>query len=187
VIRCPGRLVAIVVLLGCASDDGRGRVAGRPTVAPVESAPPMVDSATPPLLLELAVTETGERYRVAEDGRYLVTGPDGVERETAPMSRSEQGTRRLTPRALGRLREAIAKVGFSALPDTVPGIATLPAGMRPTGGGQLHPRTFVFTVHAGAPKSVAVLADGRLARSFGALAPLWRALDDEALGGWRNE
>jgi hypothetical protein len=34
---------------------------------------------------------------------------------------------------------------------------------------------------------VAVEADARLEPSFGALGPLWKALDEEVLGGWRQE
>ena len=148
----------------------------------------MADTAAVHPVIELAVKETGERYRIADDGRYLVTGPDGVEHETSPMSKTDRGTRRLTPRALARIRHAIAAIGFSALPDTVPGIATLPAGARPTSGGPFQARSFVFTVVSGTgPKSVAVSADARVTRSFGVLAPLWRALDEEALGGWQNE
>lgn len=147
----------------------------------------MTDTDSVRLLIELAVKETGQRYRIADDGRFLVTGPDGVERETPPRSKIDRGTPRLTARALARLRQAIAKVGFSALPDTVPGIASLPAGIRPTGSGQFTPRTFVFTVPSDGPRSVAVQADARMARSFGALAPVWRVLDEEALGGWQNE
>ena len=74
------------------------------------------------------------------------------------------------------------------MPDTVPGIATLPAGARPTGSGQFQAKSFVFTVAGGTgPKSVAVSADARITGSFGVLAPLWQALDEEALGGWQNE
>ncbi len=144
----------------------------------------MADATTPAALIELAVKETGERYRIMDDGRYLVTGPDGIERETTPMSKTDRGTPRLTRRALTRLRAAIAKVGFGTLPDTVPGLASIPAGIRPTGGGPAVARTFIFRV---GPKSVAVQASARLEPSFGRLSPLWKVLDEEALGGWAKE
>ncbi len=148
----------------------------------------MADTAAVHPVIELAVKETGERHRIADDGRYLLTGSDGVEHETPPMSKTDRGTRRLTPRALARLQQVLAEIGFSSLPDSVPGITTLPAGARPAGSGRFQARSFVFTVPGGAaPKSVTVSADARIAGSFGVLAPLWRVLDEEALGGWQNE
>jgi hypothetical protein len=174
-------LYSLAPLIACAHDGG----GARPDTASADRGGSMAEPVS--ALIELAVTETGERYRIADDGRYLVTGSDGVEHEQPPMSKIDRGTRRLTSRALARLRDAISQVGFSALPDSIPGIESLPAGARPTGSGRFTPRTFVFTVNEGAPKSVRVRADGRVAESFGTLAPLWQVLDEEALGGWRHE
>lgn len=177
-------LILLALLLSCSPASDQARRPARTNATSAEEGRPMADATTPAALIELAVKETGERYRIMDDGRYLVTGPDGIERETTPMSKTDRGTPRLTRRALTRLRAAIAKVGFGTLPDTVPGLASIPAGIRPTGGGPAVARTFIFRV---GPKSVAVQASARLEPSFGRLSPLWKVLDEEALGGWAKE
>ena len=146
----------------------------------------MADPSLPEgILLEFAVPSTAQRWRVAEDGRWLVTAPDGTEQERAPISREDMGANRLSPRALDRIRAALAQVGFASLPDSVRGSSGLAVGIRVADGDPLGRIRYLITARVGTVKRVSVEADARYAPSFGVLEPLFRVLDDEALGIWQ--
>lgn len=178
-------LPLLAVLLACA-----GPAPGRPAAQPPRTTEVTVHDVPPlpaGILLQLAVRETGEVYRVADDGRYLVSGPGGQEHEARPRSRRSPGADRLTPEALVRLRSALDAARLDTLPDSIPGASALGPDVLPV-GGRWTLRHYVFTARPGPiVRSVEVVADARLDESFGALAGLFRALDDEALGGWRLE
>jgi hypothetical protein len=140
-------------------------------------------------LLELYLPGTGERYRIEEDGRYLVTPPGGEEEQRPPLSRAERGRQTVSEAGLGRLRAALEQAGFFALPDRVPVNDCVPAGtVLRNSGREVSPQPVVFSAgRDGAVKTVEGLGDFAAPCTLGALEPVYRALDAEALGDWMKE
>ena len=106
-------LLMAAAVAGCGGDD-----------APDEPAEPRPVTTQAPALpedvfVQLAIPETGELYRIAEDGRFLVTNPGGDEQQQRPISRYEPGRETVSDRGLERLREALEKARFFSLPERI--------------------------------------------------------------------
>ena len=98
------------MLAGCGGDDEPAAREAFAGAARGDRVPALPDD----VLLQLFVPETEELYRVAEDGRYTSTsGPRSRARSTSP------GRDTVSPEGLSRLREALAKAGFFALPSRI--------------------------------------------------------------------
>jgi hypothetical protein len=141
------------------------------------------------VVLQLFVPASGELYRVTGDGRFLVTPPGGEEEQRAPRSKLERGRQTLSEAGLGRLREALERAGFFALPDRVPGADCVPAGqVLPNSGRPVEPRPLVISARRdGELKTVEGSGDFAAPCTLGPLEPVYRALDAEALGDWMKE
>ncbi len=185
------------LLLLCASESIACAAAPVPPPVPAISAPeaPPVEPsmpATPPIpadvLLQLWLPESGELYRIAQDGRFLVTAPAGLEAVTVPMSKTETGAQVVSATGLVRLGRALDSVGFFALPAEVKG--TMPAvDVRLASTGRpAKAVSLVFSARRdGEAVTVRVQADPGASVTMGPLGPLYDALDQEALGGWAHE
>ena len=139
-------------------------------------------------LLELLLPATGEHYRITADGRYLVTVPGREDQESPPISRYEKGQPKLSPAALDRLRASLNEVRFFSLPARLPSAEVSDDVRIPNSGDMIRPTTVVFRAHDGPRQAEVIIeADVRAPSTLGPLEPLYRTLDQEALGGWMNE
>lgn len=141
------------------------------------------------VLLQLYVPDTRELYRIADDGRFLVTPPGGSEQTEQPRSKYERGRQTLSPEGLDRLRKALDEVGFFSLPRQIEtGDCVSDGEVIRNSGRKVLKRTVVFSARDGAQEAT---VEGK--GDFGApctlaeLEPVYRALDLEALGDWQNE
>ena len=141
------------------------------------------------VLLQLYVPDTGELYRIADDGRFLVTPPGGSEQREQPRSKYEPGRQELSPDGLDRLRKALDEAGFFSLPGRIEtGDCVSDGVVIRNSGRKVLKRTVVFSARDG-EREATVEGKG----DFGApctlaeLEPVYRALDLEALGDWQNE
>lgn len=134
------------------------------------------------VLLQVFFRDSGLTWRVADDGRWLVTDPGGVEQERPPMSKPERGARRISAAGLSGLRAAVEAVRFASLPAQLTGLSS--ADVRRPNGRPVELCPMAFTVGA---HTVEVQGDPRVPASFGPLEPLYRRLDEEAIGGWAQE
>ena len=144
------------------------------------SAPALPDD----VVLQLYVPETGELYRVADDGRFLVG--DQVEQ---PRSKYEPGGQKISERGIERLREALEKARFFSLPERVEtGDCVTDDTVIRNSGRKVLRRTVVFSARDG-EKVATVEGKGDFAApcTLAELEPVYRALDLEALGDWQNE
>lgn len=172
-------LVLVSALAGCGGDEPLAP-ASTPAGPRAVSAPALPDG----VLLQLSVPETGELYRVAEDGTFTV----GEQREQ-PRSKFEPGRQTVSEQGLGRLRKALDSVGFFSLPAQIATGDCVPDNtvIRNSGRKVLR-RTVVVSARDG-EREATVEGKG----DFGApctlaeLEPIYRALDLEALGDWQNE
>jgi hypothetical protein len=141
------------------------------------------------VVLQLYVPASGELYRVAGDGRFLVTPPGGQEEQRPPRSKPERGRQTLSEQGLGRLRDALEQAGFFALPDHVPAGDCVPAGqLLPNSGRPVEPQPVLFAARRGDElKTVEGNGDFAAPCTFGPLEPVYRAFDVEALGDWMKE
>ena len=138
-------------------------------------------------LLELALPELGVVHLILADGRYLVGHSGNPSSPTQPVSRYEPGADRLSPRALERIRGALAGVGFEALPPEVPG-GPLPEGAVLPGDGVVEQLRVELTARVGDGEHVvAVQGHPGVPASLGPLEPLIRVLDEEVFGTWQQE
>jgi hypothetical protein len=168
-----GALALLIVLCGCGG--GTAAEAPRPM-----SAPALPDD----VVLQLYVPETGELYRVADDGRFLVG--DLAEQ---PRSKYEPGRERISERGIERLREALEKAHFFSLPPRVEtGDCVTDDTVIRNSGRKVLRRTVVFSARDG-EKVASVEGKGDFAApcTLAELEPVYRALDLEALGDWQNE
>ena len=175
-------LLALLLLVVALSAGCGGEPAERRSVS---AAPALPDG----VLLQLFVPDTGELYRIAEDGRFLVTSPGGDEQAEQPRSKYEPGRQTLSDRGLDRLRAALEKAGFFSLPERIEtGDCVSDDVVIRNSGRKVLRRTVVFSARDG--DEVATV-EGK--GDFGApctlaeLEPVYRALDLEALGDWQNE
>ena len=177
-------LLPILSLFACGSGTPE------PVSVPVVASNPPVEatmSPVPPLpdgiYLQFANQSTGWVYRVAEDGRFLVTPKGGSQAQQRPMSKLDPGPV-LSEQGMLRLRAAVESSGFFTLEDRVGGGDPVPAHAESEAVAQ----ELAFTVHgADGPKTVTVRGALAVAASLGPLEPLFTALDLEALGGWSDE
>jgi hypothetical protein len=150
-------------------------------------------SAHPPVpadvVVQLYVPGSGELYRVTDDGRFLVTPPGGEEEQRPPRSRIERGRQTLSTEGIERLRAALDHAGFFGLPERIGVNDCVPAGtVLPNSGRPVEPRPVVFAArHGDTVKTVEGVGDFGAPCTLGALEPVYRALDVEALGDWMKE
>ena len=178
-------LAALLVAAACARSSSPTEAAETPAhaEAPMQALPPLPED----VLLQLFNRHTGQTWRIALDGRYLVTPPGGVERQETPLSQLAPGQPVLPAGSLEHLREALRSAGFFSLPARLEG--TLPSGpvVLPSGRGPFTPQAWAFSARDGSrTATVEVTADPRVPSTLGALAPLYAALDQVALGDWRK-
>lgn len=181
-------LPALVLLLVAIAAPGCGD-AREPTESRAVSAPAQAPGLPEGMLLQLAIPETGELYRIADDGRFLVTAPGGDEQLEQPRSKFEPGRQTVSERGLDRLRAALDEAGFFSLPARIEtGDCVSDDVVIRNSGRKVLRRTVVFSARVGA-RTATVEGKG----DFGApctlaeLEPVYRALDLEALGDWQNE
>jgi hypothetical protein len=152
-----------------------------------------VSATSPPLpegvLLQMSVPETGELYRVAEDGRFLVTTPGGDEHVEQPRSKYERGAQAISARGLDRLRGALDKAGFFSLPERIEtGDCVSDDVVIRNSGRKVLRRTVVVSARDGdTVHTVEGKGDFGAPCTLAELEPVYRALDLEALGDWQNE
>jgi hypothetical protein len=141
------------------------------------------------VVVQLFVPDSGELYRITGDGRFLVTAPGGEEEQRPPLSRAERGRQTVSERGLERLRDALDGAGFFALPDRIDVNDCVPPGtVLRNSGRAVEPRPVVFSARRGGEvKSVEGCGDFGAPCTLGALEPVYRALDAEALGDWMKE
>jgi hypothetical protein len=169
-----GALALLIVLAGC------GGSAAEPAAV---SAPP-VPELPGDVVLQLYIPETGELYRVADDGRFLVG--DHAEQ---PRSKYEKGRDTISERGLQRLREALEEAHFFSLPPRVDtGDCVTDGTVIRNSGRKVLRRTVVFSAREG-ERVATVEGKGDFAApcTLAELEPVYRALDLEALGDWQNE
>lgn len=166
------------MLAGCGGEDGEPAA---PSAEPrAVSAPALPDG----VLLQLFVPETGELYRVAEDGRYTVN-----ERPEKPRSKYERGRDTVSDQGLERLRKALDEASFFTLPAKVEtGDCVTDGTVIRNSGRKVLRRTVIVSARDGS-RAATVEGKGDFAApcTLGALEPIYRALDLEALGDWQVE
>ncbi len=199
--RSPVRLALAAVWLagGCADEapaplaaPAADPVAAAPD-APAAAAPAETEAARPlpppPDLPHEAWLQVFDRegrilHRLMNDGRYLIQRGDAAPHAMAPLSRIEPGMKTVGPAARARIEAAMEAVAFHGQPETLAtsgadlATATPAAFPRQLAITARHPRT--HAVH-----TVLLEADLDEATSFGPLAPMWKALQDDVLGGWK--
>jgi hypothetical protein len=178
--------IALVLLAGAVSGCGAGGDApAEPRAVSAPAAPAMPGD----VVLQLYVPETGELYRVADDGRFLVTTPGGGEHAEQPRSKYEPGRQTVSADGLRRLREALEKAHFFSLPERIEtGDCVSDDVVIRNSGRKVLRRTVVFTAREG-DRVATVEGKGDFAApcTLAELEPVYRALDLEALGDWQNE
>ncbi|MFH1462775.1 MAG: hypothetical protein ABIO70_00100 [Pseudomonadota bacterium] len=139
------------------------------------------------VFIQLFNRSTGQTWRIAADGRYFVTEPSGSETQRMPESRAMSGHPLVVEAERIKVIQALDACDFFALPPRIEG--TLPetpprlfAGM-----GSFSPQVWAFSARQGERVAVVeVSSDPRVPSTLGPLAPLYKALDQVALGGWRR-
>lgn len=171
-------LLILLVLAGCGGDGGEPAA---PSAEPrAVSVPALPDG----VLLQLFVPETGELYRVAEDGRYTVN-----ERSEKPRSKYEPGRETVSDQGLSRLRKALDGAGFFSLPPKIEtGDCVTDDTVIRNSGRKVLRRTVVVSARDGS-RAATVEGRGDFAApcTLAELEPIYRALDLEALGDWQVE
>lgn len=175
-----------------------------PPAAPADPPPPW-DPATSPEAVATALAQApalpgaplvavcflsgGDCHIIDQDGTYRLRGPDGALVIERPRGKGRPPPSAEAPRlsapALARLRALIDAA--DAIPAAVP-LVQLPPGARLPSGAIPRPQVSVWTLGAGAgPRQLVAHVVPTVAETYGPLAPLYTALDEEALGGWMNE
>lgn len=177
-------LVGLLLLLlmlapaGCGSGEPPAPAEPREVSAPV-TAPALPDG----VLLQLYVPDTGELYRVAEDGVFTVG-----EKPEQSRSKFERGRQTVSEQGLTRLREALERAGFFSLPPKIEtGDCVSDDVVIRNSGRKVLRRTVVFSARNG-ERAASVEGKGDFAApcTLAELEPVYRALDLEALGDWQN-
>jgi hypothetical protein len=138
------------------------------------------------ILLQVFFRDTGDLWRVGEDGRWLVTRPGGAEEEKQPRSKRDRGASRISTAGLARIRAALDEAGFASLPQVVAG--GLPAGAVLPNGRTYRERPIAVTARvADGAHTVEVRGDPAAPSTLGPLAGIYRQLDEEAVGDWMKE
>lgn len=167
-----------------ATDAPVAGAAEAPAVTPVAGATPALPDDA---LIQIWQPESGQLYRIAADGRYLVTPPGGAEAQATPKSKDEAGAQVVSAAGLARLDAALTSVDFFSLPVQVPGTIRVAEMMLAASGKTATPSTVVISARRdGKVVTVKVVGDPTVIGSLGTLAPVYAAFDREALGGWTN-
>ena len=140
-------------------------------------------------LVAVCYLSGGDCHIIDQDGTYRLRAPDGAVQVERPRGKGRPAPAAEDPRlsapALARLRALIDAA--DAIPAAVP-LVGLPPGARLPGGAAPRPDVSVWTLGATAgPRQLVAHVIPTVAETYGPLAPLYAALDDEALGGWMNE
>jgi hypothetical protein len=189
-------LMALSCMDGGADRAGRavGAVAGRATTAVIAALPPPMTDAealqrAPALpedvMIQLMWAENGLMYRIATDGRFLLTLAGSVEKQERPRSRAHMGVELVPEPSRDRLLKVIASL--PTLPPVLPRMNV--EGMFEPNHRvplRLEPAVWSFR-RGGIEERVLVWADSANSSTFGVLKPLYVALDEAAIGGWANE
>ena len=168
-----------LVLAGC-GDDAGGEPAPAPEPPAVSAAPALPDG----VLLQLFVPETGELYRILDDGRFTVG-----DQPEQPRSKYEPGRQTVSAQGRERLLRALEGAGFFSLPPKVEtGDCVADNVVIRNSGRKVLRRTVVFSARDGS-REATVEGRGDFAApcTLSELEPVYRALDLEALGDWQNE
>jgi hypothetical protein len=190
-------LIALVLVesLACHTEPAAPPVApAAEAVAPSTEAPATdAQAATAPALPEDAFIQvwlpaSGELARVAADGRYLVTSKGGVEAQQTPKSKDDPDAKVVSPEALARIGAALDTVSFFELPPQVDGSMRVAEMMTESTGQEAKAVTVVISARRdGKVNTVTVQGDPTVVPSLGALAPIYAAVDREAIGGWEKK
>jgi len=166
-------LILLILLAGC------GGTAAAPEPRPMNAPALPAD-----VLLQLYVPETGELYRVADDGRFLVG-----DHAQQPRSKYEKGRQTISEHGLRRLRDALEKAGFFSLPPRIhTGDCVTDDTVIRNSGRKVMRRTVVFSARDGDDvATVEGKGDFAAPCTLAELEPVYRALDFEALGDWQKE
>jgi hypothetical protein len=137
-------------------------------------------------LFQFVHLDTGRVHQIDLDGTYRV-GAAGALTVRAPLSRLEGGSQTVSKRGRARLLEVAREARFFELPSVLP--RTMAEGiMLPGSAATARPTAMAFSLRDGAQvHTVVVQGHLRYAPSFGPLAPLFTAVDEEAIGGWLGE
>lgn len=191
-VRVSRRLAAVVLLMvaGC----GGGAASSVQTSPPATERPDATPGASmsdipADTLLMVRLPDRGHAYRLTQDGRYFVSVSGGPEREEPLVSRSHPGVERLPDGALHRIRGAIDDVGFFDLPRELdPNLPDDPGSVVLPSGEPLEPEPVHVAAGDGTRVALVTIRGSLLAPgTLGPLEPLYRILDEEAIGGWMNE
>lgn len=182
--RARAALLAILLVsaawAGCGGSDGGGEP---------RRVSPQAPALPEDVLVQLFVPDSGELYRVALDGRFLVTAPGGEEEVKQPLSQFEPGLQTVSEQGLDRLRAALEQASFFSLPEHVATADCVPDGsVIRNSGRKVTRRAIVFSARKGDTVH-AVEGQGDFAApcTLAELEPVYRALDLDALGDWMNE
>jgi hypothetical protein len=184
------RALAVLLLLlaftqaGCGGD-GEPVAPAEPTPVskPVEQPKAGAPALPAGVLLQLFVPDTGELYRIGEDGRFTVG-----DQPEQPRSKFEPGRQTVSPRGLDRLRAALDSAGFFSLPPRIAtGDCVSDGSVIRNSGRKVLRRTVVVSAREGERvTTVEGLGDFGAPCTLAELEPIYRALDLEALGDWQN-
>lgn len=189
------RCLAALGLLAVAGCGGGAASSGQtPPSPPATERPDATPGATmsdipADTLLMVRLPERGHAYRLTQDGRYFVAVSGGGEREQPPVSRSHPGVERLPDGALDRIRAVIDEVGFFDLPRELdPNLPEDAGSVVLPSGEPLEPEPVHVAAGDGSRVAEVTISGSLLAPgTLGPLEPLYRILDEEAIGGWMNE
>jgi hypothetical protein len=173
-------LFLVLALAGCGGDDEPAARAAPSAEPRAVSVPALPDG----VLLQLFIPETGELYRVADDGDFTI----GDQREQ-PRSKFEPGRQTVSEDGLARLRKALDGAGFFSLPPKIEtGDCVTDGTVIRNSGRKVLRRTVVVSARDG-DREATVETKGDFAApcTLAELEPVYRALDLEALGDWQNE
>ena len=139
-------------------------------------------------LIQLWLPDSGELVRIANDGRYLVTPKGGAEAQQAPKSKDEPDAKVVSAEGLARIGAALDTISFFTLPPQVDGSMRVAEMMTESSGQVAKAVTVVISARRdGKVNTVTVQGDPTVVPSLGTLAPVYAALDREAIGGWEKK
>jgi hypothetical protein len=187
-------LPTLLLLAACGGDPAAEDAPdGAPAAAQPLAPPPEPEPVLPPppdlpneAWLQVFDREGRIVHRLMNDGRYLMQRGDAAPHALAPLSRIEPGMKAISPEARGRIEAAMAQVAFFSQPETV---LTSGADLE-TATPAAYPRQLAITARNPRDNhvhTVLIEADLDEATSFGPLGPMWKALQDDVLGGWTVE
>ncbi len=191
------QLVAAVILLGfagCHRAANDSKPVDRPApalsdAALAEEPAPMTTESLPAEVFLQIRPPSGRVERVQLNGKYLRAEDGKIFVAAEPWStRATPTPDTLSPGAVARIKNGLTASRFADLPaklgSTVAAGTKLPPRNAPP---RLERWTFTARLQDGIVRTVEVDADPRLPSSFEALEPLYKVLDTEIWGFYRNE